>query len=128
MVTSLLATAALFSVFFLGVVLGPSSRIERVIGGNTDPSSGAVDLMAADAGLTSLNDAVRHLEIDGRAVRILGIAWPNNRRARAATLIQEFAAVACTKLGECRFTSAPALAFSVANHQRCGSVSDLRLV
>ncbi len=61
-----------------------------VISGNTDPSASSVDALAVEAGLTPLNDAVTEFVIDDRRVRVLGIGWPNNRRARVNELLDDF--------------------------------------
>ena len=63
-----------------------------VVSGNTDPSASAIDSMSRAAELTPLNDQVSEMMIEGQKVRLLGIAWPNNRRERVSELIVEFAA------------------------------------
>jgi predicted MPP superfamily phosphohydrolase len=84
-----------------------------VISGNTDPSSDAVDVMALDAGLSPLNDAIVEREVNGRVVRILGIAWPNNRRSKARAMVLDFVATSRPEVVDVILAHSPDVVFNL---------------
>ena len=61
-----------------------------VVSGNTDPSPKSIGSLSDAAGLTALDDEIVEVTVDGHRVRILGISWPNNRRAAVFDAIDRF--------------------------------------
>jgi len=62
-----------------------------VVSGNTDPSVVSVQELADAAGITALTDEVVEVAVDGQRLRLLGLSWPNNRRAAVAHALDDFA-------------------------------------
>ena len=62
-----------------------------LVSGNTDPSITSIEQVADAAGITSLSDEVAEVTVDGQRLRLLGLSWPNNRRAAVVDALAEFA-------------------------------------
>lgn len=62
------------------------------VSGNTDPSAGSIDDVADRAGISALDDDVVEIDIAGTRVRLLGLSWPNNRRATVTEALASFSA------------------------------------
>lgn len=61
-----------------------------MIQGNTDPSPESVRELAELAGVTAVLDEIVEIDVRGQRLRLGGIAWPNNRREGAKSLIDRF--------------------------------------
>ncbi len=83
-----------------------------VISGNTDPDVASVVELADSAGLTALDDAIAEFEVDGTLVRVLGVSWPNNRRAAASELLRSFAAEATEESVDIVLAHSPDVVFN----------------
>ena len=61
-----------------------------VVSGNTDPGVTSIAELSQEAGAAALDDSVAEIDVDGHRVRILGLSWPNNRRAAVIEAITRF--------------------------------------
>lgn len=85
------------------------------IQGNTDPGPLEFAAFSADAGMTSLLDEVLELEVNGRTLRIGGLAWPNNDRPGASAFVADFAGSATADTIDLLLTHSPDGVLNVAD-------------
>jgi len=86
-----------------------------VISGNTDPSASSVGQIADAAGLTGLDDQVVEVAVDGHQVRLLGLSWPNNRRAGVVEALNDFARGSSDETIDIVVAHSPDVIFNVAD-------------
>ena len=60
------------------------------ISGNTDPSAASVADLGQRSGFEALDDEIVEFEVRGQRVRLLGLSWPNSRRAQVFQSLAEF--------------------------------------
>ncbi len=89
-----------------------------VVSGNTDPSVTSIQEVAEAAGITALTDEVVEVEVDDQRLRILGLSWPNNRRARVGEALSEFAQGSSDDTIDIVLAHSPDVIFNVANGDR----------
>lgn len=86
-----------------------------LVSGNTDPSITSIEEVADAAGITSLSDEVAEVTVDGQRLRLLGLSWPNNRRAAVVDALAEFAQGSSEDTIDIVLAHSPDVIFNVAN-------------
>ena len=86
-----------------------------LVSGNTDPSTTSIEEVADAAGITSLSDEVAEVTVGGQRLRLLGLSWPNNRRAAVVDALAEFAQGSSDDTIDIVLAHSPDVIFNVAN-------------
>jgi len=86
-----------------------------VVSGNTDPSVTSIEALADAAGATALTDEVVEVAVDGHRVRLLGLSWPNNRRAAVHEALREFALGSSDDTIDVVLAHSPDVVFNIAD-------------
>ena len=86
-----------------------------LVSGNTDPSITSIEEVADAAGITSLSDEVAEVTVGGQRLRLLGLSWPNNRRAAVVDALAEFAQGSSDETIDIVLAHSPDVIFNVAN-------------